>query len=113
MMGVTCRDDDNGNFYSFEFSQDGTYGIYKYSNASGDALDENNLDPNTVNQNDVNHIEGVCSGDTLTLLLNGQVLSQVVDSDYPKGIVGMTVRTGSSGDPGVDVLISDFVVKGP
>ena len=61
----------------------------------------------------MNHIEGVCNGDTLTLLLNGQVLSQVQDSDYAKGVVGLTVQTGSSGDPGVDVLISDFVVKGP
>ncbi len=113
LMGVTCRDDNNGNFYSFEFSQNGTYGIYKYSNGSADSLDEETMDPNTVNQNDVNHIEGVCSGDTLTLLLNGQVLSQVQDSDYPKGAVGLTVRTGSSGDPGVDVLFSSFLVKGP
>ncbi len=113
LMGVTCRDDTNGNFYSFEFSQNGTYGIFKYSNDSGDALDEGTLDPNTVNLNDVNHIEGICSGSTLTLLLNGQVLSQVQDSDYPKGVVGMTVRTGSSGNAGEDVLISDFVVKGP
>ena len=113
LMGVTCRDDDNGNFYSFEFSQNGTFGIYKYSNSSGDALDEKTMNPDTVNQNDVNHIEGVCDGDTLTLLLNGQVLSQVQDSDYAKGAVGLTVRTGSSGDPGVDVLISNFVVKGP
>ena len=34
LMGITCRDDNNGNFYSFEFSQNGTYGIYKYSNGS-------------------------------------------------------------------------------
>ena len=113
LMGVTCRDDNNGSFYSFEFSQNGTYGIYKYSNGSADSLDEETMDPNTVNQKDVNHIEGICSGDTLTLLLNGQVLSQVQDSDYPKGAVGLTVRTGSSGDPGVDVLFSNFVVKGP
>jgi len=113
LMGVTCRDNNNGNYYSFEFSQNGTYGIYKYSDYNGDALDEETLDPNTVNQNDVNHIEGVCSGDTLTLLLNGQVLSQVQDSDYPKGALGLIVRTGSSGDPGVDVLFSSFLVKGP
>ena len=61
----------------------------------------------------MNRIEGVCSGDTLTLLLNGQVLWQVQDSDYSKGAVGLTVLTGSSGDPGVDVLFSNSVVKGP
>jgi len=41
------------------------FGIYKYSNGSADSLDEETMDPNTVNQNDVNHIEGVCSGDNI------------------------------------------------
>ncbi len=113
LMGVTCRNDNNGNFYSFEFSQDGTYGIYKYSNGSGDSLDEETLDPNTIDPKGSNHVTGLCQGDTLTLLLNGQVLSQVQDSSYPKGAVGLIVRTGSSGDPGEDVLFSQLVVKGP
>ncbi len=113
LMGVTCRNDNNGNFYSFEISPDGTYGIYKYSKDSGDALDEETLSPNTVNQNGLNRVEGVCQGDTLTLLLNGQVLTQVQDSSYTKGQVGLLVRTGSSGDPGEDVLFGHLVVKGP
>lgn len=113
LMGVTCRNDDNGNFYSFEISQDGTYGIYKYTKDNGDSLDEETLDPNTIHQGDLNHVEGICQGDTLTLLVNGQVLSQVQDSSYTKGEVGMLVRTGSSGDPGEDVVFSHLVVKGP
>ena len=113
LMGVTCRNDGNGNFYSFEFSQDGTFGIYKYSKDSGDALDEESLQPNALNPQGVNHIEGICQGDTLTLLLNGQVLSQVQDSDFTKGEVGLIVRTGSSGNAGEDVLFSHLVVKGP
>ncbi len=113
LMGVTCRNDNNGNFYSFEFSQDGTYGIFKYSNDSGESLDEQTLEPGLIQANGVNHIEGICAGDTLTLLLNGQVLSQVQDSSYTKGEVGLLVRTGSSGDPGEDVLFSHFAVKGP
>ncbi len=113
LMGVTCRNDNNGNFYSFEFSQDGTYGIYKYTNDSGDSLDEETLQPNTFNQGAVNHVEGICQGDTLTLLVNGQVLSQVQDSTFTKGEVGLLARTGSSGDAGEDVLFTDFVAKGP
>ncbi len=113
LIGVTCRNDNNGNFYSFEFSQNGTYGIYKYSNDSGNSLDEQTLEPGLIQQNSVNHLEGICAGDTLTLLLNGQVLSQVQDSDYTKGEVGLIVRTGSSGAAGEDVLFSHLVVKGP
>ena len=114
MIGVICRAKDDGSVYAFEFDQNGDYGIYKSdSNNNITALDEGTLDPNTVNQNDVNHIEGVCDGDTLTLLLNNQVLLQTQDSSITAGGAGVIVQTGSSGDPGVDVLFSNFVVKGP
>ncbi len=59
LIGVVCRANDDGSVYAFEFDQNGDYGIYK-SDANGNmkALDEGTMDPNTVNQNDVNHIEG-------------------------------------------------------
>ncbi len=113
LMGVTCRNDNNGNFYSFEISQNGTYGIYKYVNDSGDALDEQILEPGLIKPDGVNHLEGVCAGETLTLLLNGQAISQVQDSSYTKGEAGLIVRTGSTGDAGEDVLFNNLVVKGP
>ena len=114
LIGVVCRAKDDGSVYAFEFDQNGDYGIFKSdSNNNITALDQGTLDPNTVNQNDVNHIEGVCDGDTLTLLLNNQVLLQTQDSSITSGGVGVIVQTGSSGDPGVDVLFSNFVVKGP
>jgi hypothetical protein len=113
LMGVTCRDDNNGNFYSFEVTQDGTYGIFKYSNGSGNALDEQTLESAITQPEGGYHLEGICAGDTLTLLLNGQVLSQVQDSDFTKGEAGLLVRTGSSDAAGEDVLFGHFAVKGP
>ncbi len=83
------------------------------SSGNSNSLTEGILEPNTVAQNDVNHIEGVCDGDTLTLLLNNQVLAQAQDSTYTKGGMGMIVNPGSGGDNGMDVLFSNFVVKGP
>jgi len=56
-LGVACRVTDTGNLYSFEFSQDGTYGIYKYTNWSSDTLDEGTLDPNTISQGEINHLK--------------------------------------------------------
>jgi len=115
-IGVVCRASSSGAGYGFTFDQNGGYGIYKFgtgSVSSVTSLDEATLDPNTVNQNDVNHIEAVCDGNTLTLILNNQVLLQVQDSSYTRGGAGLFVMTGSSGDPGVDVLYSNFVVKGP
>ncbi len=114
LIGVACRASQDGGMYTFEFDQNGEYGIYKYD-ASGNAtsLDEGALSPNTVNQGEVNHIAGVCDGNTLTLILNGQPLLQVEDSDYTKGGAGVIVRTGSSGEAGIDTLFSNFLVKGP
>jgi LSD1 subclass zinc finger protein len=113
LIGVSCRYTQGVGGYSFEFSRDGTVGIYKYTQGSPDALDESVLDPNTVNATGANHIEGVCAGSTLTLLLNDQPLMQVDDSSYTTGGAGLIVRTGGSGVAGIDVLFNLFVVKGP
>ena len=115
LIGISCRAIQAKGWYTFEFDQNGDYGIYKYDSSGNnpEALAEGTLNPNTVNQNDINHIEGVCDNDTLTMLLNNQVLAQVQDSTYTKGGVGMIIRTGSSGDGGIDVLFSHLLVKGP
>jgi hypothetical protein len=111
-IGVSCRVGANGSMYTFEYDQSGNYSIYKYD-ADGyyESLDYGTLDTNTVVQNGTNHIKGVCDGDTLTLILNNQVLSQVQDSDYSKGGVGLIVTSGSDGN--MDVLFSHFLVQGP
>ena len=76
-MGVASRVTDTGNLYLFGFSQYGTNGIYKYSNWSSDTLDEGTLDPDTLSQGKINQLEGICNGDMLTLLINGQSLLQI------------------------------------
>jgi DNA-directed RNA polymerase subunit RPC12/RpoP len=112
-FGVACRVTDTGSLYSFEFSQDGTYGIYKYTNWSSDPLDEGTLDPNTIDQGKINHLEGICNGDILTLLINGQLLLQIQDSEYSSGGIGLIALPGTSGGTGVDVQFSHLLVKGP
>ena len=111
--GVACRATDAGELYSFEVSQDGSYGIYKYTNWNSDALEEGTLDPNTMINGKINHIEGICTGENLTLVINGQPVLQVQDSDYTSGGVGLIARTGGTGDPGIDILFSSLLVKGP
>ena len=113
LVGVSCRVKQGVGGYSFEFAQNGTYGIYEYTKGSPSALDEALLDPNTVNANGENDIEGICSGSTLTLILNGEALMQVEDSTYTSGGAGLIVRTGDSGEAGIDVSFTQFVVKGP
>jgi LSD1 subclass zinc finger protein len=113
LVGVSCRYTQGAGGYSFEFSRDGTYGIYVYDQGSATALDENYSDPNTVNADGSNLIEGICEGTTLTLLLNGVPLMQVSDGTYSSGGAGLIVRTGYSGEAGIDELFNQFVVMGP
>ncbi len=114
LMGVMCRATQKSGMYTFEFDQNGDYGIYKYdTNGNATALAEGALNPNTVNHGGTNHIAGFCVGSTLTLVLNGQALIQTDDSDLTTGGVGMVVRPGSSGEVGIDTLYANFLVNGP
>jgi hypothetical protein len=114
LVGVACRFSQANGGYSFEFSRNGFYGIYLYdSSGSPTGLYENTLDPDMVNASGPNHIEGICSGTTLTMILNGVMLAQVDDSTLASGAAGVIVRTGDSGTAGIDVSFNQFVVKGP
>jgi len=113
MVGVTCRYTNNVGGYSFEYAKNGTYGIYIYQQGGPDILDENTLDPNTINPTGPTHIQGICDGSTLTLVLNGVALMQVDDSTYTSGGAGLIVRTGNSGTGGIDVSFNQFVIRGP
>jgi len=114
LVGVSCRFSQDKGGYSFEISKNGFYGIYVYdSTGSPSGLYEDTLSPNTVNPSGVNHIEGICSGTTLTMVLNGVTIAQADDSSVQSGAAGLIVRTGDSGTAGIDVSFNQFVVKGP
>ncbi len=113
-VGVSCRFPKANGGYSFEISRNGSYGIFIYdSTGSPSGLYEDTLAPNTVNTSGPNHIEGICSGSTLTMALNGVMLAQVDDSTLTSGAAGLIVRTGDSGTAGIDVSFNQFMVKGP
>jgi DNA-directed RNA polymerase subunit RPC12/RpoP len=111
-LGVVARLSSHG-FYGFEFNYAGHYGIFEYdSHYNPKILTHAHLDPNTVNQQGVNHIKGVCDHGDLILVLNDQVLSQIQSSTYSKGAAGFVINPGKLGN-GVDVVFSNLVVKGP
>jgi LSD1 subclass zinc finger protein len=114
LVGVLCRFSKANGGYSFEIAKNGFYGIYVYdSTGSPSGLYENTLSPNTVKASGPNHIEGICSGTTLTMVLNGVMLAQVDDSTIQTGAAGLIARTGDSGTAGIDVSFNQLVVKGP
>jgi hypothetical protein len=55
-----------------------------------------------------NHLRMDCSGDHISMYVNGQRLVQVQDSDYPRGRVGFTF--GANYDPVFQVLFDNLIV---
>jgi len=95
-FGVICRFQDNEHFYGFLLSHDGYYGIFKMDGGNmlladsqaglrySDAIRQGGV---------VNHIQAVCQGETLRLTVNDTLLSEVQDSSYTQGQMGLIVGT--------------------
>ena len=56
----------------------------------------------------LNQIEAICSGNELSLSVNGQLLQTVKDTSFPTGKGGMIVETRAEGDAAI--VFSDFVI---
>jgi uncharacterized Zn finger protein (UPF0148 family) len=116
-VGVSCRVSSDGSFYSFEISPDGSYSIEKYTGGSAQstssALAEGALYSGAIDFSQANHLRGDCAGDVLTLYLNEQPLLQTTDGSLTSGATGLIARSGPSGEAGIDMLFSNFEVRGP
>lgn len=113
-FGVICRYQDEDNFYGFMISHDGYYGIFKYlDGAMVMATEDGKLGySEDIRQGGaVNHIQVVCQGNTLSLIVNESTLAVVVDESFSKGKAGLLA--GSYSKPGVTVLFDNFKVVQP
>lgn len=113
-FGVICRFQDNQNFYGFVISHDGYYGIFKVVDGVIDlGADGSSLDfSDAIRQGGVvNHIEATCQGDTLSLAVNDTLLTQVKDTTFSEGQVGLIASAYS--EPGVKVLFDNLQVFQP
>jgi hypothetical protein len=113
-FGVICRFVDNENFYAFVISHDGYYGIFKM--LEGEmvlASQDGNLNFSKVIRQGgiVNHLQAVCSQDTLSLTVNDQILAEVKDNSFTDGQVGLIA--GAYDLAGVQVLFDNLKVVQP
>lgn len=111
--GILCRWRDNNNFYFMVISSDGYYGIGKLSNGHQTLIGKDKMLPSEViNQGlSSNHLRVDCVGDSLSLYVNGEHLISVIDTDFTYGDVGLLA--GTFGEPGTDILFSNFSVIKP
>ncbi len=113
-FGVICRFQDNSNFYAFVISHDGYFGIFKVVDGAIVVGTENsNLEySDAIRQGGVvNHIVATCKGDILSLTVNDTLLSQIQDSSFSEGRVGLIASAYS--DPGVKVLFDNLKIYQP
>lgn len=112
-IGIICRYNDPGNFYSFLISSDGYYGISKRKDGIFQVLSYDGMKYSSlINQGTAtNHIQADCTGNSLRLTVNGNILADVYDTSYTSGDVGLLA--GSYDQPGIDVIFDNFMVKSP
>ena len=112
-FGIACRMNAPDNFYFFIISSDGYYAIGKYKGNQQELLGTDAMQPSeTIKQDEAtNHIRADCVGDTLTLYVNGQKLSETHDDEFKSGDVGLIA--GSFEKPGTDIHFDNFTVLKP
>jgi len=117
-FGVICRETDADHFYYFAITGDGYYQIFRAEVADDEGMDfvplNNSWDTSPwINQgnNAVNHMRVSCIGNTLTLEVNGHVLTTVHDNHYKRGDVGLIASTYDSDN--LDVRFDNFVLSKP
>ncbi len=103
--GILMRSENytDGNGYYFSLACEGTLSIYR------DTVLLNSMDVSDVFKNgsgDVNHLEAVVKGDTLTAVLNDAAVLTVEDNTYDEGFCGFF--TAPQGQGTLTMSISAF-----
>jgi len=111
--GVLCRYQDTENFYFLIISSDGFYGI-----GIVEGGEQKLLHPPQMYQSDyintgssANHIQAICDGPRLALIVNGELIAEAYDSTFIDGDIGLIV--GSFDVPGVDIWFDNLMVTNP
>ncbi|MBI3161684.1 MAG: hypothetical protein HYZ23_04205 [Chloroflexi bacterium] len=111
-IGLICRY-DGANYYFFLMSSDGYYGIGIYFSGQAILLGQSEMAANSNIKTGlaVNHLRADCAGDTLAFYVNGFQMASVQDKTLASGDVGLLA--GTFAQPGVDVILDNFVVLKP
>ncbi|MGE5222191.1 MAG: hypothetical protein ACM3PY_07125 [Omnitrophica WOR_2 bacterium] len=108
-FGIVCRLQDKNNFYFFQISSDGYYGIGKYKDGKLSLIGATQMQSYDAIGKASNHLRADCAGDTLSLYINGRKIAEVKDDDFSAGDVGLIA--GTFDKAGTDIYFDHFIVK--
>jgi hypothetical protein len=110
--GVLARMQDSDNFYLFSISGDGFYMVSKFTDGQQQMLGPNWTPSQAIQQGQAtNTLEVICQGNTLTFLVNGQLLSEVNDSEFSQGDIGL--YAGTFYETGVEIHFDNLALGEP
>ena len=109
--GTVCRLQDAFNYYAFVIGHDGSFGIARVQNGVVTFLSESREGIGIRPATEINQVGGICQGNTLTMVVNGQSQVQVQDNTFASGTTGVMVLT--RGQPGVLVEYQNFMATTP
>ncbi|MDX1664901.1 MAG: hypothetical protein R3272_14010 [Candidatus Promineifilaceae bacterium] len=115
--GLICRYQSPDNFYVFLISSDGYYAIGKYQVGNDQIIylneEEQYVFSEAINQGEgsTNLIRATCSGNELSLTVNGSPLATVVDPTFVTGDFGVAASTFEAG--ALEIAFDDVQVIAP
>jgi len=111
-FGIQCRynQDDGFDYYSLQISSDGYVWIARVDDGDATGISSEQMEPSEfVLQGDAtNHLTAYCSGDQITLWVNGENVASATDSTYADGDVGLIAGTYETA--GADIRFDNFTV---
>jgi hypothetical protein len=113
-FGLICRYSDENNFYALVAGKDGFYGIAKVERGEFAFLEKGYLPEHLASRmigSEEHRIGAECSGESLSLFIDGYQAVQVQDETFSTGYFGLL--SGTVLNPGMDVLFDNFAVYAP
>jgi hypothetical protein len=109
-MGIICRHTDDENFYFAVISPDGFFATYEFTGEGEEFMGEEEYGTSSAIKggSETNHLRLDCIGNTISLYVNDELLTEVIDSSFSKGDVGFIA--GTFDDPGADIRFDNFKV---
>ena len=109
--GVIFRLQDNHNFYWFRMTDSKFFGVSVVEDSQWrDAVDWTKTD--TIKQNGVNQLEVIARETHFIFLINGQIVSEVDDDRFSRGLIGLGIEGYTSGEK-ITFDFLDFILRAP
>jgi len=114
LYGVLCRTDENGAGYAFLISSDG-FGAIARTDGRSLSFIYNWHQHDAIRTDAPNTIRGVCVGDYLALVVNGELVGDAQDTRYPNagqaGLLGGILVEGRDTVGELSVFFDDLTVR--